>query len=122
MPRFISVRSIFVAEYLSESYDARPANGVAPAFKDFRADGYYVQGSYFIVPKKLQLFAKYESFNPGQVANDILSSITGGLNYYIHGDDIKILAHYIHTWSDFRRKPIPYLGPISSTKSSCACK
>jgi phosphate-selective porin OprO and OprP len=92
----------FVAEYLSERYDARPANGVPPLFQDFRADGYYVQGSYFIIPKKLQLFTKYESFNPGQVANDNLSSITGGLNYYIHGDDLKILAHYIHTWSDFR--------------------
>jgi hypothetical protein len=29
-------------------------------------------------------------------------SATGGLNYYIHGDDIKIMAHYIHTWSNFR--------------------
>jgi phosphate-selective porin len=73
-----------------------------PLFQDFRAEGYYVQGSYFIIPKKLQLFTKYESFNPGQVANDNLSSITGGLNYYIHGDDLKIMAHYIHTWSNFR--------------------
>ena len=24
------------------------------------------------------------------------------MNYYIKGDDIKLLAHYIHTWSDFR--------------------
>ena len=46
--------------------------------------------------------AKYETFNPGQVANDDVSSIIGGLNYYIHGDDIKLLADYIHTWSDFR--------------------
>jgi phosphate-selective porin OprO/OprP len=92
----------FVGEYLSEAFDARTVNGVVPLFRDFRAEGYYVQGSYFIIPKKLQLFTKYESFNPGQVANDNLSSITGGLNYYIHGDDVKILAHYIHTWSDFR--------------------
>lgn len=91
-----------IGEYLSERYEARPASGVAPAFKNFRADGYYIQGTYFIVPKKLQLFTKYESFNPGQVANDDIRSITGGVNYYIHGDDIKILAHYIHTWSDFR--------------------
>src|SRR5438067_3787153 len=92
-----------IAEYLSESYEGRTVNGVAPAFKVFRADGYYLQGTYFIVPEKLQLFAKYESFNPGQVANDDIRSITGGVNYYIHGDDIKILAHYIHTWSDFRQ-------------------
>lgn len=91
-----------IAEYLSESYDARTLNGAAPAFKNFRADGYYLQGTYFIIPKKLQLFAKYESFNPGQVANDDIKSTTGGVNYYIHGDDLKIVAHYIHTWSDFR--------------------
>jgi phosphate-selective porin len=88
-----------IGEYLSESYEPRPALG----FPDFRADGFYVQGTYFIIPKKLQLFTKYESFNPGQLANDDLSSITGGLNYYIHGDDLKIMAHYIHTWSDFRK-------------------
>ncbi|MFZ1220723.1 MAG: porin [Chthoniobacterales bacterium] len=98
-----------IAEYLSEDFDARMVNGVAPGFNNFRADGYYVQGSYFVVPKKLQLVAKYEAFDPGQVANDNLQSITGGLNYYIHGDDIKLMAHYIHTWSDFRENR-PALG------------
>ncbi|MEY2563351.1 MAG: phosphate-selective porin OprO and OprP [Verrucomicrobiota bacterium] len=98
-----------IAEYLSESYEGRTVNGVPPTFQDFRAEGYYVQGSYFIIPKKLQLFTKYESFNPGQVADDNLMSITGGLNYYIHGDDLKLMAHYIHTWSNFRESR-PALG------------
>lgn len=89
------------AEYLSEDFDAR-AGGIAPLFNDFRADGYHVEAGYYLIPKKLQLVTKYESFDPGQVANDDLSSITGGLNYYIHGGDIKIMAHYIHTWSEFR--------------------
>lgn len=88
-----------IAEYLSERFEPR----TAPGFQAFSADGYYVQGTYFIVPKKLQLFTKYESFDPGQVANDDINSVTGGVNYYIKGDDIKILAHYIHTWSDFRQ-------------------
>jgi phosphate-selective porin OprO and OprP len=91
-----------IGEYISEDFEGRTVNGVAPTFADFRADGYYVEGSYFIIPKKLQLVAKYESFDPGQVANDDIQSITGGINYYIHGDDIKIMAAYIHTWSDFR--------------------
>jgi phosphate-selective porin len=91
-----------IAEYLSESYEGRTVNGAAPTFKDFRAEGYYVQGSYFVVPKKLQLMTKYEHFNPGQVINDNLDSITGGVNYYIHGDDVKLMAAYIHTWSNFR--------------------
>jgi hypothetical protein len=77
-------------------------NGVAPAFRDFRAEGYYVQGSYFIVPRRLQLVTKYEHFNPGQLIDDNLDSLTGGLNYYIRGDDVKLVANYIRTWSNFR--------------------
>jgi phosphate-selective porin OprO/OprP len=99
-----------IAEYLSESYEGRMVNGIAPGFKDFRADGYYVQGSYFVVPKKLQLVAKYETFNPGQVAHDDIKSVFAGVNYYIHGDDIKLMANYIHTWSDFRQNN-PASGP-----------
>jgi phosphate-selective porin OprO/OprP len=91
-----------IGEYLSERYEARPAGGAAPAFQDFRAEGYYVQGSYFVIPKKLQFVTKYEHFNPGQVLSDNLDSITGGVNYYIHGDDVKLMANYIHTWSNFR--------------------
>jgi phosphate-selective porin len=99
-----------IGEYLSESFEGRTVNGVAPAFSDFRAEGYYVQGSYFIIPKKLQVVTKYEHFNPGQIIDDNLDSIIGGLNYYIHGDDVKLMANYIHTWSNFRDAR-PALGP-----------
>lgn len=91
-----------ISEYLSESYEGRTVNGILPTFNDFRAEGYYVQGSYFVIPKKLQLVTKYEHFNPGQIIDDNLDSITGGVNYYIHGDDVKLMANYIHTWSNFR--------------------
>ena len=91
-----------IGEYLSEGFEARPVNGAAPSFREFRAEGYYVQGSYFIIPKKLQVVTKYEHFNPGQIIDDNLDSITGGVNYYIHGDDVKLMANYIHTWSNFR--------------------
>ena len=91
-----------IGEYLNERVRPRRVGGVAPLFTTFDADGYYVQGSYFVVPKKLQLVAKWESFDPDQFADDDIHSITGGVNYYIKGDDIKLLANYIHTWSDFR--------------------
>ncbi|MDQ3414339.1 MAG: porin [Verrucomicrobiota bacterium] len=91
-----------IGEYLSEDVDARTVGGVVPAFADFNPSGWYVQGSYFFLPKKLQGAVKWESFNPGQVNNDDIHSITAGLNYYIHGDSIKLMADYIHTWSDFR--------------------
>jgi len=60
-----------------------------------------LQGSYFLIPEKLQAVVKWEALNPGHVGNNGIRSNTGGLNYYIHGDDIKLMVNYIHTWSDF---------------------
>jgi Rrf2 family protein len=91
-----------IGEYFHEEVNGRNVNGVAPGFADFEPSGWYVQGSYFILPKKLQAVVKWEALNPGQFGNDGIHSITAGLNYYIHGDSIKLMANYVHTWSDFR--------------------
>jgi phosphate-selective porin len=88
-----------IGEYFNEKVSPR---GTAATFSKFEPTGYYVQGSYFLIPKKLQAVVKWESLDPGQVPNDGIHSITGGLNYYIHGDAIKVMANYVHTWSDFR--------------------
>jgi phosphate-selective porin len=90
-----------IGEYFDEQVDGRAATGIKP-IANFEAKGGYVQASYFLVPKKLQAVVKWESLDPGQVANDGIHSITGGLNYYIHGDAVKVMANYVHTWSDFR--------------------
>ena len=86
-----------IGEYLDEKVRPRGAT-----FSEFEASGFYVQGSYFLIPKKLQAVVKWESLDPDQVPNDGIHSITGGLNYYIHGDGLKLMANYVHTWSDFR--------------------
>ncbi len=91
-----------IGEYLQEDVDGRTVNGVAPGFADFEPSGGYIQGSYFIIPNKVQAVVKWEELNPGQFGSDGIHSITGGLNYYIHGDSIKLMANYVHTWSDFR--------------------
>lgn len=91
-----------IGEYIHERIEPRVVGGPPPTFAAFDSSGYYITAGYFVIPKKLQLVAKWESFDPGQVANDNLHSITGGVNYYIHGDDLKLMAGYIHTWSDFR--------------------
>jgi len=98
-----------IGEYFQEDVDGRTVNGVAPGFADFDPSGWYVQGSYFLIPKKLQAAVRWEELDPAQVTNDGIRSITGGLNYYIHGDAIKLMVNYIHTWSDFRQAP-PGLG------------
>jgi len=91
-----------IGEYLQEKVNGRTVNGVPPGFADFTTNGFYVTGAYYLIPKKLQAVVRWEQLNPGQKGNDGIRSITGGLNYYIHGDDIKLMANYIHTWSDFR--------------------
>ena len=92
-----------IGEYLQEHVEGRTVNGVAPAFGNFTTDGFYVTGAYFLVPKKLQAAVQWQYLNPGQKGNDGLYSILGGLNYYIRGDDPKLMVNYIHTWSDFRQ-------------------
>src|SRR5438105_4813478 len=98
-----------IGEYLQEKVNGRTVAGVHPGFADFTTNGFYVTGAYFLIPKKLQAVVRWEDLNPGQRGSDGIHSITGGLNYYIHGDDIKLMANYIHTWSDFREAH-PQLG------------
>jgi phosphate-selective porin len=92
-----------IGEYLQEHVNGRTANGVPPGFADFTTDGYYVTGGYFLIPNKLQAVVQWQDLNPGQKGDDGLYSILGGLNYYIHGNDLKLMVNYIHTWSDFRQ-------------------
>ncbi len=91
-----------IGEYLEEYVNGRTVNGV-PGMPDFTTSGYYITAGYFLIPKKLQLATRWEDLNPGQKGNDGIHSITGGLNYYIHGDDLKLMLNYVHTWSDFRQ-------------------
>jgi len=91
-----------IGEYLEEYVNGRTVNGVPPGFADFTTNGYYITAAYFLIPKKLQAAVQWQDLNPGQKGSDGIHSITGGLNYYIHGDDLKLMVNYIHTWSDFR--------------------
>jgi phosphate-selective porin OprO and OprP len=92
-----------IGEYLEEYVNGRTVNGVPPGFANFTTDGYYVTAGYFLIPKKLQAVVQWQDLNPGQKGSDGIYSILGGLNYYIHGDAIKLMVNYIHTWSDFRQ-------------------
>jgi phosphate-selective porin len=91
-----------IGEFLQEHVSPRTVNGVPPGFDGFTTDGFYVTGAYFLIPKKLQAVVQWQHLNPGQKGNDGISSIVAGLNYYIRGDDLKLMVDYFHTWSDFR--------------------
>jgi phosphate-selective porin len=114
------------AEYLENSLESQNGQNIfngtsltGPAFpggvnipgrKSVVMNGFYVQPSYYIWGKKLQLVAKWESFNPGQVQYDNISTATAGINWYIHQQNVVAMLDYMHTWSEFRSNYAGY-GP-----------
>lgn len=60
------------------------------------SNGWYVQASVYAIPKKLQVVAKYETFDPDRDASkDETNTATLGLNYYIKGHDLKVMLDYL---------------------------
>lgn len=80
------------AEYLRNHFE--PTGGV-PA-TSFDAAGWYVCGSAYVWPKKLQALVKFEQFDPRLgVTGNTSDTWTVGLNYYVKGDDVKLSANYL---------------------------
>ncbi len=70
------------------------ANGIPLAELD--AEGVYVQGTCYIVPKRLQALVKYDMFDPNTDASgDSTDTWTLGLNYYLKGHDLKLQLNYL---------------------------
>ncbi len=80
------------AEYLRSYF--KPSNNTPS--DTVIADGFYVLGGYYIIPKSLQAILRYETFDPhvGREGNST-DVWTFGLNYYIKGDDLKLMANYL---------------------------
>ncbi|OIQ67881.1 phosphate-selective porin O and P [mine drainage metagenome] len=50
-----------------------------------KRDGYFIQAAYFVIPKHLQLAAKYDTYDPNEVINtDRVWIYTGGINYFFN--------------------------------------
>jgi len=79
-------------EYLRVTFkptDLKPAG-------TFYADAWYVQGTYFVLPKMLQAALKYDEFDPSdKKVGDAVGTYTFGLNYFLKGDDIKLQCNYL---------------------------
>lgn len=47
--------------------------------------GYYIQASYYIIPKRIQFLAKYDTFDPDKAKiNNITTFYIGGINFYFN--------------------------------------
>lgn len=64
------------------------------------ARGYYMQTGYFLIPKHLEVAARYSSVDPNRdKPQDIQVEVTGAVSYYFQGHNLKIQGDYanIHT-------------------------
>jgi len=84
----------FRAEYLQAQQGSYLVSGVT---KDLVKDGWYAQLGYFVLPKKLQFVAKYDTFDPtkNNPKNDITTFYTLGTNYHINSF-VKFQVNYKH--------------------------
>jgi hypothetical protein len=86
-------------EYVAVRFE--PENAI-PASR-FTASGWYGQGSVFLMPRRLQVLLKFETFAPhGTPADDGIDSAVLGVNYYFsRSHDLKLqLGHMLS-----RREP-----------------
>jgi phosphate-selective porin len=63
--------------------------------RDVQTTGWYALGTYTIRPERLQLVSRVEQFDPSdQVAVDRLTGYLVGGQYFLRGDDLKVMADY----------------------------
>ncbi|MCC7212878.1 MAG: porin [Candidatus Brocadia sp.] len=63
------------------------------------SDGFYTQAGYFVLPRKLELAARYSMLDPDEdVRDDVQTEYTVGVNYYIRGNRQKVqtdVGHFV---------------------------
>lgn len=76
-------------EYLRTEF--KPLGGVA-----FTSDGWSAAVIAEVMPKRLQTFVKFETFDPNRSLFANTTDVwTLGLNYFVKGDDIKLSLNYL---------------------------
>jgi len=82
------------SEYLRDRFE--PASRV-PAAR-FRSSGWYGQAAYYLIPNKLQIVERLETFDPNDVAaHDATRSTVSGLNWYFKGHDLKLQLDWMRS-------------------------
>jgi phosphate-selective porin OprO/OprP len=65
------------------------------------SEGWYLQAGAFVVPQRFQVVLKSESFDPRKdAALDRIRTETLGLNWYLKGHDLKLMADYLRVHQD----------------------
>ena len=73
------------AEYLAGEADGKTSS------KMLRAEGFYAQAGYCIIPKTLEAAIRYSYIDPNRsAANDLRTDIQGALSYYFNMHNLKL--------------------------------
>lgn len=94
-------------EYLQTEWEpdsARPLRRI-------ESEGWYAQGTVYVIPDKLQILIKLESFDPRrELADDTTQIDTAGLSWYLKGHDLKFLVNYLRVRIDGQEDQDKLLG------------
>lgn len=84
------------------NFEWAKANGYngAKGISTNKAEGFYTTLGYKITPK-VQLVARYDQFKPNlNNSSDIRREYSGGVNYFIKGQAIKLMLNYVFCQND----------------------
>jgi len=76
-----------------------------------RAHGFFVQSGYCVIPKKLEVAARYSYFDPNRdVRNDLQTEVAGAISYYFNKHNLKLQADIadIHNQATNRSDEMQY--------------
>jgi phosphate-selective porin len=63
---------------------------------EIESQGWYLQGSLFVVPDRLQLVLKVETFDPRRDApSDATETALAGASWHLRGHDLKLMLNYM---------------------------
>jgi phosphate-selective porin OprO/OprP len=99
----------FSTHFMAGEFDMRAEYMYGKRFDDNKIRGFYLMPSFYIIPKELQVVGRYESIRGDEGvslgANRYADRVPGlyragnrynafylGLNYYIHGDNLKLMG------------------------------
>lgn len=96
------------AEYMFAQADGKNSKNTV------RGQGFYAQAGYFVIPKHLELAARYSYIDPNRdVRNDLWVETTGAVSWYFFGHNLKVQTDY----SNIHRQ-----GRIASSYPSATAK
>ncbi len=83
---------------LQGEYFIAQADGQNSTKKTLRAQGFYGQAGYFIIPTHLEVAGRYSYLDPNRdVAGDLQTEAQGAVSYYFNKHNLKLQADYTNS-------------------------